>query len=64
MTWLNATTEARLLAALWVSQGWYDAFVGKIHSTRPSTRRSAVYARARAAVVYDRILNDENRGFT
>lgn len=54
----------QLLAALWVTQGWYDVYRDWLTSGSPRRRRFAQYSRTRAVVLYDRILNNENRGLT
>ena len=41
------TLEAWVFAALYVSEGWYDTWV----------RRKSLHAKARAVVLYDRVLN-------
>jgi hypothetical protein len=51
-----------LFAALWMSDTWYFTYIDNIRSRNRHKRGLAVYSRARAVVLFDRVLNGEMRG--
>lgn len=55
------TMLEHLFAALYMSQDWYTAWVDNKDSRHKSKRRLATYGRARAVVLFDRVLNGELR---
>lgn len=50
-----------LFAALYVSEGWFDSWFQWHNSKQRHMRKMAMYGRARAVVLYDRVLNGEMR---
>ena len=58
---LISLEQMRLPWALYVSSPIYIMYENWIKSSNPIRRHGAVYARARAVVLFDRTLNDEQR---
>lgn len=50
-----------LFAALYVSEGWFDSWSQWHDAKQPHMRKMSMYGRARAVVLYDRVLNGEMR---
>lgn len=50
-----------LFAALYVSEGWFDVWFQQHDSKQRRLRKMATYGRARAVVLFDRVLNGEMR---
>lgn len=55
------TMLEHLLAALYISDSWYWAWFENHDSPCKHHRRLATYGRARAVVMFDRVLNGEMR---
>lgn len=51
--------DALIIVALWISQGWADEWVSKWNSKFMPAKKLALYGRARAVVLFDRVLNCE-----
>lgn len=55
------TMLEHLFAALYMSDSWYWAWLDYKDSKYRFERQFAIYGRARAVVVFDRVLNGELR---
>lgn len=55
------TMLEHLFAALYMSENWYTAWLEHKDSRLKRQRRLATYGRARAVVLFDRVLNGELR---
>lgn len=55
------TMLEHLFAALYMSENWHTLWLEHKDSRDRRFRRLAIYGRARAAVLFDRVLNGELR---
>lgn len=51
------TKLERLLAALYVSEGWYETFNTQFFEKNKRNKRYGLYAKMRCVIIYDRIMS-------
>lgn len=56
-----STPLEHLFAALYLSNGWHDAWLRHKSSRHKHFRQLATFGRARAVILFDRVLNGEMR---
>ena len=54
------TLTERLLAALYISEGWYENWNIYRNNDCRIWRRYALYSKLRSVIVYDRVMAGEN----